>query len=69
MSDRNPQSGINAADQARLDFLAELDGSHYIVVTDWEAQFLGDLIQNPRPLTDAVRDTIDALQSKYRSRL
>jgi len=53
-----------SGDVERMFFLAKLDGADF-EVTDWEAQFIADLISNPRPLTPAQRATIDGLRAKY----
>ena len=60
---------ISASDRSLLDFLFALDSSAHVDVTDWEAQFLADLIDSPRPLTPAQRTTIAHLRTKYGHRL
>ena len=56
------------ADIARRTFLLELDNAGF-EITDWEAEFLADQLDQPRPLTPAQRQAIDDLMIKYGARL
>lgn len=73
---RNPKSEsaapakaaqISAADWERIGFLEELDGAD-VEVTDWEAQFIEDLITSPRALTPAQRAVVDKMRDTYAGR-
>ena len=55
-----------SADIARRTFLLELDNAGF-EITAWEAEFLADQLDQPRPLTDAQRAAIDDLITKYAS--
>ena len=50
------------------EFLNRLDSARF-EVTDWEAHFIGDLIQHPRSLTRAQRNKVDQLRTQYEGRL
>ena len=56
------------ADIARHTFLLALDNAGF-EITDWEAEFLADQLDQPRPLTPAQQRAIDDLITKYASLL
>lgn len=56
-------------DRERRRFLERLDNAVAVDVTDWEAQFLNDLLTSPRPFTQPQRTAIDELRTKYLARL
>jgi hypothetical protein len=62
-------SPVSAPDADRLDFIQRLDSCVAIEVTDWEAQFIENLLTNPRPLTPAQRVSIDSLRNQYEGQL
>jgi hypothetical protein len=51
-----------------FEFLNRLDAADF-EITDWEAQFVADLIKEPRPLTRDQRDKVDQLRTQYEGRL
>jgi len=55
-------------DRDRIAFLRQLDEAE-VYVTDWEAQFIADLLANKRPLTQRQRDAIDGLRKSYEHQL
>ena len=61
--------GITIEERRCYEFLNRLDAALHIDVTDWEAQFIENLITNQRPLTPGQRRAIQELQTKYYGRL
>ena len=52
------------------EFLLRLDdAADTVEVTDWEASFIGDLLDHPRSLTPAQRAKCDELRTEYEGRL
>jgi hypothetical protein len=62
-------SQIEFEDRERVQFLRKLDDSTTIEVTDWEAQFISDFLERPRPFTAAQRTAVDVMIGKYGGRL
>ena len=60
---------INPEDRKRREFLFQLDDAPGIEVSDWEAQFIGDHLDHPRPFTEPQRRAIDDMQKKYQDQL
>jgi hypothetical protein len=71
-SRKSPQladtSTLTLEERRIFEFLERLDRADF-EVTDWEAQFLADLIAHPRPLTPAQRAKCDQLRTEYEHRL
>lgn len=65
----DPSIGQRAlADMDRRAFLQRLYDAPFSV-TDWEAQFIADHLDQPRPFTDAQRQAIDQMRERYEHRL
>jgi len=59
---------LTAEDAERLAFLRRLDDATF-EVTDWEAQFIGNFLESPRPLTPGQRLAVDGMREHYEGRL
>lgn len=68
MNPTGPVSSLTLEERRVFEFLIRLDRADF-EVTDWEAQFIADLIGSPRPLTPAQRAKCDRLRSEYEHRL
>jgi hypothetical protein len=55
---------MSREDLADYEFLRRLDGAD-LEVTDWEAEFIGDLLAHERPLTAAQRAKVEELRKDY----
>jgi hypothetical protein len=65
----NPIASQLTPEEHRIfEFLNRLDAADF-EVSDWEASFIADLIQSPRPLTPAQRAKVDQLRTQYEGRL
>ena len=51
-------------DDALRAFIGRLDAASFDV-TDWEAQFIEDLLRSPRPLDEGQRTAVREMQAKY----
>lgn len=56
-------------DAARLEFLKRLDQSTALEVSDWEAGFIENFLDNPRSMTPAQRAAVDGMREKYEAKL
>jgi len=59
---------LSPEDQERLAFLRRLDAAPF-EVTDWEAQFIGNFLESPRPLTSGQRTAVDGMRESYEGRI
>jgi hypothetical protein len=55
-------------DQARADFLQDLDLTNAVEVSDWEAQFIESNLSRST-FSDKQREIIDQMHRKYASRM
>ena len=68
MNSPSPFHGLTLEERRIYEFLIKLDRAPFEVTVE-EAQFLGDRVANPRPLTPSQRIKCDQLRTYYEHRL